>query len=390
MMRLLRFVLLFGCFVLASSPAFAQAPGGPPAVGVIRVEKRAITEADEFVGRVQSVNRVDLTARVTAFLQEKRFTEGAEVKAGDLLYRLERAPFEAVVVQALADVAQKTALQRNATLHLNRAQTLLNTPAGQRAGFEDAQAQHASLGAQLASAQAQLRSVQINLDYTEIVAPIDGKIGLAAYSVGNVVSPSSGPLARIFSQDPMNVLFPISARSVVALNKRYADRGGMAAVTIRLRLPDGSFYDQAGKIDFIDPSVAASTDTITVRAKIANPIRIAAADGNAAMRALEDGQFVGVSMVGNEPLQALAVPRACVLSDQQGNYVYVIDKDNKAEQRRITLGQSTPELAVVTAGLAEGERVVLEGIQRIRPGAVVAPGPAGPAPGWPNPAASKS
>ncbi len=374
--------LLVGGVLFAAAPADAQMPGGPPAVGVIRVERKAITETEEFVGRVQAVNRVDLTARVTAFLQEKLFTEGAEVKAGDLLFRLERGPFEAALAQQQASAAQYSALLANATLQLNRATTLLSTPAGQRSNVDDAKAQQASLAAQVASAQAQVRNAQINLDYTDIRAPIDGKIGLSAYSVGNVVSPSSGPLARIVSQDPMNVLFPMAVRSVIALNKRYADRGGLAAVTIRLRLPDGSLYDQAGTIDFTDISVSTSTDTITLRGKIANPARGPATPGGTTQRTLTDGEFVGVTVAGIEPIQALAVPRAAVLSDQQGNYVYVIGKDNKAEQRRITLGQSTPELAVVASGLAEGEMVVLDGIQRVRPGAPVTPGPAGPAPGW--------
>ncbi len=357
-------------------------PGGPPAVGVIRVEKKTITETEEFIGRIQAVNRVDLTARVTAFLQEKLFNEGAEVKAGDLLYRLERGPFEAAVAQQQSSAAQYAALLGNATLQLNRAQTLLSTPAGQRSNVDDAKAQQASLAAQLASAQAQLRNVQINLDYTEIHAPIDGKIGLNAYSVGNVVSPSSGPLARIVSQDPMNVLFPMAVRSVIALNKRYADRGGLAAVTIRLRLPDGALYDRQGTIDFTDISVSSSTDTITLRGKIANPVRTSAKEGGPTQRTLTDGEFVGITVAGIEPIEALAVPRAAVLSDQQGNYVYIVGADNKAEQRRITLGQSTPELAVVAAGLKEGEMVVLDGIQRVRPGSPVTPGPAGPTPGW--------
>lgn len=381
----LGFLLLFAGLLFAPAPASAQMPGGPPAVGVIRVEKRAVTETEEFVGRVQAVNRVDLTARVAGFLREKRFTEGAEVAAGDPLYRLENAPFEAIVAQQQAIVAQRTALLGNATIQLNRAESLQNTPAGRRSSVDDATAQQAALAAELASAQAQLRIAQINLDYTEIRAPIDGKIGLNAYSVGNFVSPSSTPLARIVSQDPMNVVFPMAVRSVIALNKRYADRGGLSAVTIRLRLPDGTRYDQDGRIDFTDPSVAVNTDTITLRAKIPNPKRAPAQDGAPALRTLTDGEFVGVTVAGIEPVQALVVPRACVLSDQQGSYVYVVDKDNKAEQRRITLGQSTPELAVVATGLAEGEMVVLEGIQRVRPASVVTPGPAGPAPGWPVP-----
>lgn len=363
-------------------PAAAQMPSGPPAVGVIRVQKRAITETEEFIGRIQSVQRVDLTARVTAFLQEKRFEEGAEVKQGDLLYRLERAPFEAASAQQQASVARYLALFNNATVQLGRAQTLLGTAAGRRSSVDDARAEQASLAAQLAAAQAQLRNAEINLAYTEIHAPIDGRIGLTTYSVGNVVSPSSGSLARIVSQDPMNVLFPMAVRRAIALNQRYADQGGFVAVRIRLRLPDGSLYDQVGTVDFVDTSVTVSTDTITVRGKIANPVIAASVDGSLPLRRLTDGEFVGVILAGNEPVQALAVPRAAVLSDQQGSYVYVIDKDDKAEQRRITLGQSTPELAVVTSGLAEGDQVVLDGVQRVRPGATVKPGPASPAPGW--------
>jgi membrane fusion protein (multidrug efflux system) len=382
MMPRLPLVLLVAFAPLVPFAAGAQMPGGPPAVGVVRVQQRPITETEEFVGRIQAVNRVDLTARVTGFVQGKLFDEGAEVQAGDLLYRLERGPFEAAVAQQQAAVAQNTALLTNATIQLNRTLALLNTPAGQRSTVDDAKAQQASMAAQLMSAQAQLRMAEINLDYTEIRAPIAGKIGLSTYSVGNVVSPSSGSLARIVSQDPMNVLFPMAARSQIEISKRYADRGGMAAVEIRLRLPDGSVYDRTGKVDFIDTTVSPSTDTILVRGKIANP---AIRPGE---RALTDGEFVGVTLAGIQPVMALAVPRAAVLSDQQGSYVYVIDKDNKAEQRRVSLGQSTPELAVLASGVAEREMVVLEGLQRVRPGALVVPGPAAPPPRVPGNAAA--
>jgi membrane fusion protein (multidrug efflux system) len=378
MMPRLSLVPLVAFALLVPFVAEAQMPGGPPAVGVVRVQQRPITETEEFVGRIQAVNRVDLTARVTGFVQEKLFTEGAEVQAGDLLYRLERGPFEAAVAQQQASVAQNTALLTNATIQLNRAQALLSTPAGQRSNVDDARAQQASVAAQLMSAQAQLRMAEINLDYTEIHAPIAGKIGLNTYSVGNVVSPSSSPLARIVSQDPMNVLFPMAARSQIEISKRYADRGGMAAVEIQLRLPDGSIYDKTGKVDFIDTTVSPSTDTIMVRGKIANPV------SGPGERALTDGEFVGVTLAGIKPVMALAVPRAAVLSDQQGSYVYVVDKNNKVEQRRVSLGQSTPELAVLTSGVAEGEMVVLEGLQRVRPGVLVVPGPATPPPRVPG------
>jgi membrane fusion protein (multidrug efflux system) len=366
--------------------AHAQMPGGPPAVGVVRATRQAVTETSEFVGRIQAVDRVALTARVTAFLQQRMFTEGTEVKQGDLLYRLERPPFEAAVQQQQAAVADAGARLANANIQLARAQSLLNTPAGQRSSVDDATANQRSQAAQLVGAQAQLRMAEINLDYTEIHAPVSGKIGRTNISVGNVVSPSAGPLTTIVSQDPMYVVFPIALRAQLDLAKRYADKGGMNAVVIRLRLPDGSMYDQTGKIDYIEPTVQATTDTVVMRGKIANPPRRPIEPGVPVDRPLTDGEYVTVLVEGIAPVEALAVPRAAVLSDQQGDYVYVVDGQNHVEQRRIQLGQSTPSTAVVMAGLNEGDMVVLEGIQRVRPGIQVTPGPAAPTPAAPKPA----
>jgi membrane fusion protein (multidrug efflux system) len=372
--------------LLGSTVAEAQMPGGPPAVGVVRAAKQAVTERSEFIGRVQAVDRVVLTARVTAFLDQRLFIEGTEVHEGDLLYRLERPPFEAAVAQQEGAVADASARLANANIQLARAQSLLNTPAGQRSSVDDAVAAQRSQAAQLAGAQAQLRVAQINLAYTEIHAPINGKIGRTAVSVGNVVSPSSGPLATIVSQDPMYVLFPIAVSAELELEKRYADQGGMSAVAIKLRLPDGTMYDQAGKIDYIEPTVQATTDTILLRGKIANPPRKPIVAGQPVDRPLIDGEFVTVLVEGIQPVMAITVPRAAVLSDQQGDYVYVVNAQNHVEQRRVRLGQSTPSTAAIMSGLKEGEMVVLDGIQRVRPGIQVVPGPATPPPVAPTPA----
>ena len=373
--------------LLLTVPAMAQpGPGGPPpAVGVAAVHRQAVTESSEFVGRIQAINRVDVTARVTAFVEQRLFTEGAEVKQGDVLYKLERAPFEASVQQQAAAVAQATALLQNASITLGRAQSLLNTPAGQRSTVDDARAQQGSQAAQLASAQAQLRQAQINLDYTEIRSPIDGKIGQTRFTPGNVVSPSSGPLNTIVSQDPMYVQFPIAARAQLELEKRYADKGGMSAVVIKLRLADGSEFGPDGKIDFVAPTIAQNTDTIVLRAVIPNPARRPPVEGQAVDRPLIDGMFVTVMVQGIEPVQALAIPRVAILSDQSGNYVYVVNAQNIAERRSVQLGQSTPTTAVIASGLQEGENVVVTGVQRVRPGQPVSPGPASqPAPSGPQ------
>ncbi|MDR3532075.1 MAG: efflux RND transporter periplasmic adaptor subunit [Rhodopila sp.] len=376
--RAIALVLALG---LATVPiAYAQMPGGPPSVGVVRAQQTAITETSEFVGRVQAIERVALTARVTAFLDQRLFTEGTEVKQGDLLYRLERAPFEAAVQQQEAAVADASARLTNANIQLARAQSLLSTPAGQRSNVDDAVANQRSLAAQVLSAQAQLKVAQINLDYTEIHAPVAGKISRTSITVGNVVSPSSGPLASIVSQDPMYVLFPVASRVQAELQKRYADKGGMKAVVVKLRLPDGSIYGQEGKIDYVEPTVSATTDTILLRARMANPARNQADAGQPVERTLVDGAFVNVLVEGIQPVMALGIPREAVLSDQQGDYVYVVAANNKIELRRIQLGQSTPTTAVVAGGLKEGEMVVTEGIQRVRPGIEVNPGPASPPP----------
>lgn len=379
--------LLAALFVLLlpglSTPVCAQMQGGPPAVEVTRVEPRAVTESSEFVGRIQAIERVALTARVTAFLDQRLFVEGSEVQQGDLLYRLERPPFEAAVAQQEAAVADASAKLANANIQLARAQSLLNTPAGQRSSVDDATANQRSLAAQLMSAQAQLKIAQINLAYTEIHAPVAGKISRSTITIGNVVSPSSGSLATIVSQDPMYVLFPVATRAREELEKRYADRGGLNAVVVRLRLPDGTMYDQPGKIDYVEPSVSANTDTILLRARIANPPRRQPEPGQAIDRPLTDGAFVNVLVEGIQPIMALGVPRRAVLSDQQGDFVYVVGADNKIEQRRIHLGQSTPAIAVVETGLKEGEMVVVDGVQRVRPGIQVSPGPATPPPAPP-------
>ena len=367
--------------VLMPLAAHAQAPAGPPSVGVVRAEMRPVTETSEFIGRVQAIGRVSLTARVTAFLEQRLFVEGTEVNEGDLLFKLERGPYEAAAQQQEAAVADASARLANATIQLNRAQQLLGGPAGRGSAVDDAIAAQRSQAAQVSAAQAMSRMAQLNLAYTEIRAPIGGKISRAAVTVGNVVSPSTGALASIVSQDPMHVLFPVAARTRLELEKRYAGKGGMQGVIVRLRLSDGTMYGQVGKIDYVDPSVAPNTDTIILRATIANQPLHAVQPGQPVERPLTDGAFVTVSVEGIEPVTALSIPRAAVLSDQQGSFVYAVTPQNKIEVRRIQLGQSTPASATILGGLKEGESIVLEGLQRVRPGIDVVPSPASPGPG---------
>jgi membrane fusion protein, multidrug efflux system len=374
-------VLPFLIVSLLPVTAVAQpAAGGPPAVGVVRVARQEITQSNEFVGRIQSIGRVSLVARVSAFLEKREFVEGAEVKKGDLLYLLEQPPFQAQVDADKANVAQLEAQHTYAEKQLERAQYLLKTPAGQQQNVDQTLSNERSLAAQVAAAQAQLETAQINLGYTEIHAPIDGKISATAVTEGNVVSPTSGTLATLVSQDPMYVNFPVAVRTALELRDKYVPKGGFNAVVIRLRLPSGKIYKEVGHLDYVSPTIDQNTDTIALRGVVPNPVLIAEKPGQPRLRELSDNEFVTVLLEGVQPVAVLGIPRAAVLSDQQGDYVYVVDGQNRAEVRRINLGQSTPQTAVVTSGLNEGELVISEGVQRVRPGEVVSPGPASPPP----------
>jgi membrane fusion protein (multidrug efflux system) len=373
-------IIVTGALLFATSAMAQVAPSAPPAVGVVKAEPRPMTESTDINGRIQARERVDLIARVTAFMNERLFTEGADIKQGQLLYRLERAPFEADVEVKEAAVAQARAQLENADLTLTRAQELLAKNSGTQVAVDSALASQRMAAAQVKAAEAQLHQSQINLDYTDIKSPIDGRIGRTSVTVGNVVGPTSGALATVVSSDPMYVTFPVSVRRVIELRERYADKGGFDAVKIRLRLPSGELYRQTGKLDFVDIGVAQDTDTITLRGTISNPV--VQTVGSSKLYELSDGEFVTVSLEAVEPLKVLAVPRAALLSDQQGDYLFVVNDKNVAEQRRVKLGQSTPDIAAVTEGLKPGEQVVVEGIQRVRPNLVVAPAPASPtAPG---------
>jgi membrane fusion protein (multidrug efflux system) len=379
-------VAAFTLFAASVATALAQGGAAPPAVGVVKVAKQPITETSEFVGRVQAITRVDLVARVTAVIEKVNFTEGAEVKKGDILYTLERAPFDADVKAKQAVVAQFEAQLQNANQVLQRAQTLLGGPAGQQSNVDTAVANQRSLAAQLQAAQANLATSQISLGYTQIASPIDGKIGRTAVTAGNVVSPGSGVLATIVGQDPMYVVFPISVRTAIELRERYARSGGFRAVKLRIRLPDGRLYGQTGELVFVDNSISQATDSIVLRGTMPNPpLQIASLGaGTGALRELTDGEFVSVLLEGVVPVDVLAVPRAAVLSDQTGDYVYVVGEDQKAVRQTVKLGQSTPGVASILSGVQEGQMVISEGLQKVRPGMVVAPGPAAAPPAPPK------
>jgi membrane fusion protein (multidrug efflux system) len=358
---------LAGCDEAAETPTAAAA--APPAVTVISVQPTEVTPSVGFNGRVVAVDTVDLRARVTGFLKERRFEEGADVAAGDLLFVLEKDQYQAVVEQRQAELASAEANRANTEAQLARGEELVKNGNIPKSEVDLRRAADEMAAAAIQEAQAALDQAQINLGYTEIRAPLAGRIGRSAFSVGNLVGPDSGVLATNVSQDPIYVTFPVSQRQLLEYRREHGDAGQSV---VRVTLPDGTLYDEPGKLNFLDIEVDQSTDTVTVRAELPNPDRI-----------LVDGQFVNVRVESGKPEQVLAVPQAALQVDQAGPYVLVVGGDDKVEARRVTLGPSEGTQAVVRDGLKEGERVIVEGIQKVRPGMAVAASEA-PPPGAPQ------
>jgi membrane fusion protein (multidrug efflux system) len=351
--------------IVLVSGAGAMAQGAPPpAVTVVPVAAREVTDTGEFVGRVVAINKVDIVARVPGFIEERTFTEGQEVKRGDLLFRIEQATYKALVEQQQAALAKAKATEANAVLQLDRGKELgrsLNIP---QSTIDQRAADAGTAKADVMVAQAALDQAKINFDYTEIHSPIDGQIGLANYTVGNLVGPSSGSLATIVSHDPIYVIFQSSERDIIAYKRRIAADGGGPHVVVRVKLPDGSIYPQPGMSNFLDIQVTNTTDTVAVRAQFPNP------DG-----LLIPGGVVGVTVERGAPKSALIVPQSAVQVDQAGRYVLLVDDAKKVELRRITTGAEEGSDIVVTSGLKQGELIITEGIQKVRPGQLVSASP---------------
>jgi membrane fusion protein (multidrug efflux system) len=341
--------------------AAAQSAPPPPAVSVTPVVSRQVTETVDYIGRITAIEKVDIVARVPGFIEERNFTEGQEVKQGDLLFRIEQAIYKAAVDQARATLAKAKATEVNAKLQFERGKELVRNQNIPQATLDQRAADEAAAQAGVMEAQAALEQAEINLGYTEIRSPIDGRIGLAIFTKGNLVQPSSGRLATIVSQDPVYVLFQVSQRNLLDYYRRRPDDADKnTRVTVRIKLPNGTVYPHPGLANFLDVQVDPTTDTVAVRATVPN-----------AEHLLIPGGVVGVSVERGEPKSALTVPQSAVLLDQAGRYVLVVDAAKKVERRRITTGAEQGRNIVVTEGLKEGEQVIVEGIQKVRPGQVV-------------------
>lgn len=347
--------------LLISLQVTAQEPTVPSVV-VSTVTLQDITPQFRGIGRVEAIDKVNLLARVSGFLEQRNYKEGGFVKKGDLLFVIEKAVYEIAVAQAKADVVGTQASLKNARADLSRKNELRQKRLISQADIDSAEAQATSAYAKLLQAQASLKRAELDLSYTEIISPIDGQISRSNYSIGNLVGPSSSPLASVANFDPIYIIIAISEKDMIDARRRGIEHLKNPTVSPSLELSDGSHYEHGGYFDYLDTEVNRSTDSIMVRAVFPNPDKI-----------LLPGQFVSVIVKQKKPISAIIVPQISMQQDQTGFFVLVVTKDNKVEVRRVIPSKQVGSDWIINEGLAQGERIIIQGIQKVRPEMLVNP-----------------
>jgi membrane fusion protein (multidrug efflux system) len=346
-----------------SKTAQPVALAAQPSVDVRPVKTEGVRESFEFVGRVKAIEKVDVRARVEGFLEKVLFREGQDVKAGDLLYQIEKVQFEGLVDQAKANLAAAEATLANAKVEYSRAVDLSRQNYGSLAHVDSAQASLGTANARVLQEKAALMLAEVNLQYADIRSPIDGRIGRTAYTAGNLINPASGILTTIVSQDPIYVQFPVSVQALEQIRearRRNGSDGSLSKVEIHLRLSSGRDYPYAGTWNFTDPQVNQQTDSLIMRGTVPNPDRL-----------LADGQFVTAVIRERRQEMRLVVPQSALQIDQIGYYALIVDDKHAVQQRRVTVGPKRETDIVVLSGLREGEHLIVTGIQKVRPGQAV-------------------
>jgi membrane fusion protein, multidrug efflux system len=355
--------LISSAAVLLTSASQAQEAAAPEAqampVTVVRVVPTDMEESETFTGRVEAIEAVALQAKVSGYLKAKHFAEGRAVAVGDLLFELEDDTYSNQVDQAKAALAVAEAQHKLAVQTYERQKVLTERDVQSQASLDTASASLDVAAAQVDVARAQLDQATLNLGYTKISAPIAGRIGRSDVSIGALISAQSGPLVTLVQTDPIYVAFPVPQEKMLEVEKRRATADD---ILIKLILSDATEYAENGTLAFTDIQATASTDSLLLRASFANPNGM-----------LVDRQIVSVEIAGKEPLKQLAIPQQALLLDQQGAYVLTVAEDGTVNQARVETGQEQGTLLAVTKGLAEGDMVIVGGIQKVRPGMKVAP-----------------
>ncbi|NTY86311.1 efflux RND transporter periplasmic adaptor subunit [Serratia fonticola] len=353
---------LFSCFMtlwlLAIATPIVAAP--LPAVTVALIEQSQPERALHYLGRVEAIQTVEVKTRTEGFIAKRPFTEGQMVKAGDLLYEIEPALHHSAVAQAQAQLDSATATANLAQVNLTRLQQLGNNRAVSRADIDAAAAERDTSRAAVAQARALLNTQQLQLSYTRIYAPIAGRIGHSRFHVGSLVNAASGALVNIIQLDPIRVAISINERDyITAAYQRQHGEGKLAEgqFSARLELANGKSYPEPGTFESVDNQIDAHTGTVTLRTRFANPNHL-----------LLPGGVVNVILTAEQPQTVTLVPIAALQQNQQGHFVLVVTPENIVEVREVTLGEQHQQYYQVNAGLKAGEKVIISGVQHVRPG----------------------
>jgi membrane fusion protein (multidrug efflux system) len=354
-------VLIGGC-----KPSGSQPHGGmpPPEVAVIAIAPVSVPATFEYVGQTAGSREVEVRARVTGILQKRNFVEGERVNQGQSLFTLDPAPFQSALAVADAELAGAEARLTQAQHNAARLKPLYAAKAASQKEYDDAVSAEAIADAELKRARAKLGEAKLNLAYAKVIAPVSGIAGRALRSEGNYVSGPDVLLTSLIQADPMYVLFGITDEERLKL-KREVDAGrltlpkdGQFEVTVKLA--DGRLFDQTGKLNFSDVRVSSETGTSETRAELPNPANV-----------LRPGQFVRVTLTGAQRPNAILVPQRAVLQGPQGRFVYVVNAQNQAESRPVVVGDWSGDSWLIDRGLQAGDKVIVDGVMKIGPGAPV-------------------
>ncbi len=362
--------MLTGMTISACKPSNEFVPPPPPAVTVSQPVQREVTDYLEFTGNTQAVQHVEIRARVQGFLESVHFEAATDVKKGDLLYVIDPRPFKAQVNKATADLRRKQAEYTLAKENYQRLETLYKQKATPRADFVQARASRDTALADIAATKAVLEEAKLNLGYTEVRAPINGRVGRNLVSVGNLVgSGESTHLTTLVQFDPIWAYFSLNERDLLYLRQQHQERQVKAPEKqeerglIRLGLANQDDYPHEGRIDFVDQGVDPNTGTFLLRGSFANP------DPHVIL----PGMFVRIRAPMNKRGGALLISERALGADQGGRYVLVVNKENVVEHRAVEVGALIDQMRVIEKGLQPDDWVVVKGLLRARPGATVSP-----------------
>ncbi len=355
--HILPFTFLSICLPLAGAAQQKDAAPPKPKVTVVAAAMKSVARSETFSGRIQAVDRVDIVARVPGFIDKIGFQDGKRVSTGEVLIEIEKDTYEAAITQIQGQIESAQAEKKLADIEVERQEKLLKTGDVAESVVQKAQAQQGKVDGQLLQLQGSLQNAQLNLSYTKITAPFDGRVGLTTISPGAFVGPDSGALLSLSSVDPINVVFPVAEAIVLDFREDDKPDGGVRSLTLQMTMANGNRYDSNGKIDVVDTSVQSGTDSILVRGVFPNP------DG-----LLVDGQLVRVGVIEEAEKPSIVIPVQALQKDQGGFFTLVVGGDGKVVKRPVKMARVAGTEAVIAEGLDAGDRVITEGAQKVRVG----------------------